>query len=54
MRDFKVILFIVARTKHVMFIISKMAISSIQFLLPTAHAFDEDEENMCQRPPPAS
>ena len=54
MRGFKVIFFIVARTKHVIFIISKMAISRIQSLPPAAQAFDEEEENMCHRPPPAS
>lgn len=54
MRGFKVIFFIVARTKHVIFIISKMTISRIQFLPPAAQAFDEEEENMCHRPPPAS
>lgn len=46
MRGFKVIYFLVAQTKHVIFIINKKTLSWIQFLLLTAQVSDEEEENV--------
>ena len=45
MRGFKVIYFIVAQTKHVIFIINKKTLSRIKFLPPAAQPSDEEEEN---------